>query len=129
MPFALCQFFVIATIAQIMADPISITLAVLAMLDPAIRSCRQAYGTYKLTKNFGRDYHAVQLRLNGQQACLEMALNTELMNLPDENILNTITEQLGNISNHFQSCKDMFARIECHLGTSFCDRLRETESL
>lgn len=92
------------------------TLAVLSILDPAIRACRQAYGTYKLTKNFGRDYHAVQLRLNGQQACLEMALNTELMNMPDGNILNEIKEQLGNIRNHFQSCQDMVASIECHLG-------------
>lgn len=117
MPFALCQFFVIADIAQIMAEPISITLAVLSILDPAIRACRKAYGTYKLTKNFGRDYHAVQLRLNGQQACLEMALNTELMNMPDENMLNNIKDQLENIRNHFQSCQDLVASIECHLGT------------
>lgn len=102
-----------------MAEPISITLAALAMLDPAIRACREAFGAYRLTKNFGKDYRAVQLRLSGQQACLEMALNTELMIKPDGNILNGINEHIGNISNHFQSCQNMVASIEGHLSRCF----------
>lgn len=100
-----------------MVDPISITLAALAILDPAIRACRKAYGTYKLTKNFGKDYRAVQLRLNGQKARLEIAFTTELIVKPDENILNDINEQLGNIRNHFQSCQDIVANIEGPLST------------
>lgn len=100
-----------------MVEPISMTLTALAMLDPAIKACRKAYGTYKLTKNFGEDYRAVQLRLNGQKACLEMAFNTELTIKPNGNILNDINEQLGNISNHFQFCQDIVANIEGHLST------------
>ena len=100
-----------------MVEPISITLAALAMLDPAIKACRKAYGTYKLTENFGKDYRTVQLRLEGQRACLEAALNAELMTKLNGNILNDINEQLGNIRKYFQSCQDMIANIEGHLST------------
>lgn len=98
-----------------MVEPISITLSALAMLDPAIKACRKAFGTYKLTKNFGKDYRTVQLRLEGQKACLETALNAELPVKPNGNTLDDINEQLGNIRNHFQSCQDMVAKIEGHL--------------
>lgn len=94
-----------------MVEPISITLSALALLDPAIRACRSIYGTYRLTKNFGKDYRRVQLRMNGQQACLEVALHTELVK-PDERTLACINEQLGNILNHFQSCQTMVTDIE-----------------
>lgn len=98
-----------------MADPISITLAALAFLDPAIKACRKSYGIYKLSKNFGKDHRAIQLRLSGQQACLELAFKTELTIKPDQNTLDAINEQLGNIINHNQSCQDMIANIEGHL--------------
>jgi hypothetical protein len=103
---------------QKMVEPISITLAALAFLDPMIRAVHKAYGTYKLSKNFGDNYRTVQLRLNGQKACLELAFKTELMVKPDARSLDAINEQLGNIINHFQACQDMVANIEGHLSTS-----------
>lgn len=105
-----------------MVEPISITLAALAFLDPAIRACRKSYGIYKLSKNFGKDYRAVQLRLNGQQACLELAYKTELTVKPDQNTLNAINEQLGNIAIHNESRHDMIADIEGHLSRLLSNR-------
>jgi hypothetical protein len=47
-----------------MPEPIGITLAALALLDPAIKAVRKAYGIYKLTKHFGEHYVSVQRRLD-----------------------------------------------------------------
>ena len=75
-----------------MVEPVSITLAALALLDPAIQSVRKAYSVYRLTRSFGDHYISVQLRLDGEQACLETTLDTNLASKPDEKKLTQIND-------------------------------------
>ena len=57
-----------------MPEPVGISVASLALLDPAIRAVRKAYGTHKLTKLIGEHYVGVQRKLDGEQARLDVAL-------------------------------------------------------
>ena len=69
-----------------MAESVGITLGGIALLDPAIKACRKACGVYKLTRNFGEHYVGVQRRLDGEQARLEIALETQLAVIPDKRV-------------------------------------------
>ncbi|KAL8926908.1 MAG: hypothetical protein Q9208_002717 [Pyrenodesmia sp. 3 TL-2023] len=95
-----------------MAEPVSITLSALALLDPAIKSVRKAYGAYKLTAAFGQHYIGIQRRLDGEQARLETALDTALVSAPSEEQLTQISAQLGHLETHFQACQDLIASID-----------------
>ena len=99
-----------------MAEPISMTLAALSMLDPAIKSVRKAYGVYKLTRAFGDQYVSVQRRLDGEIARLEIALETKLAVMPSEEDTARINVQLGHLRGHFQDCHDLIASIDGHTG-------------
>ena len=99
-----------------MAEPISMTLAALSMLDPAIKSVRKAYGVYKLTKAFGDEYLSVQRRLDGEIARLEIALGIKLGIMPMEKDTEQINIQLGLLREHFQGCQDLIASIDEHTG-------------
>ena len=99
-----------------MAEPISMTLAALSMLDPAIKSVRKAYGVYKLTKAFGDQYVSVQRRLDGEIARLEIALETKLAVMPSIENTERINTQLGNLRIHFQGCQNLIASIDGHTG-------------
>ena len=98
-----------------MVEPISITLSALALLDPAIKSVRKAYGVYKLTSAFGEHYMGVQRRLDGEQARLENALDISLISAPSEEQLTQIKSELGELTKHFQACQDMVASIDCRM--------------
>lgn len=97
-----------------MVEPVSITLAALALLDPAIKSVRKAYGAYKLTAAFGEHYIGIQRRLDGEQARLETALDTTLVSAPSEEQLTQINAQLGQLQLHFQACQHLIASIDRH---------------
>ena len=99
-----------------MVEPVSITLAALALLDPAIRSVRMAYGVYRLTTSFGELYTSTQRKLDGEQARLEMSLDTNLASLPDKKVLTQINDHLGHLEKHFKGCQDLIASIEGHRG-------------
>ena len=101
-----------------MVEPLSITLAALALLDPAIRSVRKAYGVYRLTTHFGEHYISTQRKLDGEQARLETSLDTNLASIPDKKVLVQINEHLGHLEKHFQGCQDLIASIEEHRGRS-----------
>lgn len=101
-----------------MVEPVSVTLAALALLDPAIRSVRKAYGVYRLTKSFGEHYTSVQRRLDGEQARLETSLDTNLASMPDKKVLTEINEHLGHLRNNFQACQGLIASIDGHKGRS-----------
>ena len=99
-----------------MPEPVGITLAALALLDPAIRAVRKAYGTYKLTKLFGEHYVAVQRKIDGEQGVLEAALDTDLACMPKSDVISNINGHLGNLREHFQACQDIVAKIDGHTG-------------
>ena len=94
----------------------SITLAALALLDPAIRSVRKAYGVYRLTTSFGEHFISTQRKLDGEQARLETSLDTNLASMPDKKVLAQINDHLGQLEKHFQGCQSLMASIEGHRG-------------
>lgn len=72
-----------------MVEPVSVTLGALALLDPAIRAVRNAYGVYKLTAAFGEHYIAIQRRLlyaksgaGSADQCAAWTYETSLPSLP-----------------------------------------------
>ena len=93
-------------------EPVGITLASLALLDPAIKACHSAYGVYKLTREFGRHYIEAQRRLEGEKACLEVALDAELAVKPDNSVLQSINAELGAMSENFRACNDLVVSID-----------------
>ena len=99
-----------------MPEPIGIALAALALLDPAIKTVRKAYGIHKLTKHFGEHYVSIQRRLDGEQARLEVALETDLVSVPERQIIEQIKAHLSHMSTNFQACQDMIAVMDGHLG-------------
>ncbi len=99
-----------------MVDPVGIPLAALALVDPWIRACRKAYGLYKLTRNFGVHYVAVQRRLDGEKAVLELSVETQLRCTPEDYIIESINAELGDLRKHFQACQDMILAIDGHTG-------------
>ena len=99
-----------------MAEPVSITLAALALLDPAIQSVRKAYGVYKLTTSFGEHYTSTQRKLDGEQARLETSLDTNLASIPDRKVLTQINDHIGHLEKHFKGCQELIASIEGHRG-------------
>ncbi|KAL2050684.1 hypothetical protein ABVK25_009070 [Lepraria finkii] len=98
-----------------MPEPIGITLAALALLDPAIKTVRKAYGIYKLTEYVGEHCVTIQRRLDGEQARLEVALETDLVSVPERQIIEQVRAHLSHISTKFQACQDMIAVIGGHL--------------
>lgn len=100
-----------------MVEPVSVTLAALALLDPAIRSVREAYSVYKLTRSFGEHYASVQRKLDAEQARLELSLEVNLAFMPDNEMVSEIKTHLGHLRTHFQACQDMIATIDGHTGT------------
>ena len=106
-----------------MGEPISMTLAALSILDPAIKSVRKAYGVYGLTKAFGDHYTSVQRRLDGQQARLEVSLETTIAVMPSREVTARINTQLGHLRRRFQECQDLIASIDGHIGTHRSQRV------
>lgn len=100
------------TVYITMVEPVSVTLGGLALFDPAIRAVRKAYGVYRLTRAFGEDFASVQRRLDGQQARLEIALDTSLASIPGGEIANQIIVHLGHMKRHFDACQDLVTTID-----------------
>lgn len=82
-------------------EPISISLAALAILDPAIKACRKAYGVYRLTKNFGEHYVGVQHRFDAGKARLEVIVEAQLSFIPNGNLVSDIKRELGYMRKNF----------------------------
>ena len=93
-------------------EPISLSLAVLALLDPAVKSVRKAYGVYKLSQNFGEHYVGEQRRLDAEKARLETSLELQLGQVPDRRTIDTINAELGHMRRNFQGCQDLIAQID-----------------
>lgn len=104
-------------------EPVSITLSALALLDPAIRSCRQAYKMYRLGKAFGRDFDSMQRKIDGEKARLEGSLMLELSTAPDMASIEIVKRELGNMRDKFEACQNLIESIDGHVGKSVlsCD--------
>ncbi|KAI9718539.1 MAG: hypothetical protein M1812_003990 [Candelaria pacifica] len=102
-----------------------IVIGGIALLHPAIKACRSAYGTYKLTEAFGTDYRQMYRKLCGQMARLEELSNlklSELVEVPASGtrLFSVILGELGAMRQAFQRCEDLmrlYAGKEAELET------------
>ena len=96
-------------------EPVSITLAAIALLEPAVKGCIEAYGVYKLTKEFGDDFCEYSRKHNAQRARLE-----EWYNWPfyytgtptrSDHLISAIEQELGAMKIEFQHCSDIMIKF------------------
>ncbi|KAH6720783.1 hypothetical protein BKA61DRAFT_595567, partial [Leptodontidium sp. MPI-SDFR-AT-0119] len=85
-------------------------LAVVGLLHPAFKGCFEAYGCYKLTKNFGEDFQKAERSLRGQMARLKLLSDTkitDLMSIPQEGtqLANTVKWTLQEMRKNFERCE------------------------
>jgi hypothetical protein len=82
----------------------------IALVEPCFKACLEAYGFYKLTKNFGHDYQKAERALRGQAARLRVLGDTRINNLllvPEEGtqLAETTISTLQGMSNNFEQCE------------------------
>ncbi len=99
-------------LCEVMPEPIAITLDALALLDPAIKACRKAYKVYKLTRHFGQRYVSNQRRVRGEQARVELILETRIACVPNTELYEIMIQELGSLQQAFQDCQDLVASID-----------------
>ena len=96
-------------------EPVSITLAAIALLEPAVKGCIEAYGVYKLTKEFGHDFCEYSRKYDAQRARLE-----EWYNWPfyytgtptrSDQFIRAIDEELGAMRTNFQLCSNIILKF------------------
>src|SRR5205809_8112209 len=106
-------------------DPVSTTLAVAGVLQPAFAACRKSYKVYKSMQSFGDDFDIARRKLELQIVRLEACSTKKLgflmnnMNPYDENDENTqkVITQPAIIQRHFDVCNkisEKYQRRQCH---------------
>ena len=87
-------------------DPLSLSVATLAFLEPAVKAVKAAYGLHKLNRSFGSDFLQCTRRLEGQKARLEEWSQWPLDEVPSQNsrLSKTITEELAFMETNFAKC-------------------------
>ena len=96
-------------------EPVSITLATIALLEPAVKGCIEAYGVYKLTKEFGHDFCEYSRKYDAQRARLEEWYNwpfyyTGTPSTSDP-LIRVIEEELGAMKIQFQLCSEIILKF------------------
>lgn len=96
-------------------EPVSITLAAIALLEPAVKGCIEAYGMYKLTKDFGHDFCEYSRKYDAQRARLEEWYNWpfDYTGTPAriDPFIRVIEEELGAMRTNFQLCSDIILKL------------------
>ena len=89
-----------------MVEAIGTTLAVVALLEPAIKGTFEAYGLCRLTEAFGSDYGQYSRRLEGQRARLEEWSQWPVDFIPrsGDRISSIILAELGAMTIEFANC-------------------------
>ena len=101
-----------------MADPISLTLAASAFVEPAIRSVYSAYGLHRLNQSFGKDYKEYCRKLDGEKARIEEWSQWPigfLHNGQDENLAQVVVAQLAAIKVYLTDCATLRSKYEIHV--------------
>jgi hypothetical protein len=85
-------------------------LSTLSLLEPGFKACKEAYGFYKLTKNFGENYQKAERGLRGQMARLKLLEDTritDLLSVPDveTRLTETVLWTLQGMRNDFERCE------------------------
>ena len=87
-------------------DPLSLTVATLAFVEPAVKAVKKAYGLHKLNRSFGSDFVQYTRRLEGQKARLEEWSQWPLDEVPSQNnrMVTTVIEELASMEADFSKC-------------------------
>ena len=87
-------------------DPLSLTVATLAIVEPAVKAVKKAYGVHKLNRSFGSDFLIFTRRLEGQKARLEEWSQWPLDEVPSRSnrIVTTLFEELASMEADFSKC-------------------------
>lgn len=98
-----------------MADPISLTLAAAAFVEPAIRATYQAYSLLRLSRSFGPDFKEYSRKLDGQKARLEEWSHWPIGTLLyDENdmLANVVIAELAAMQEKLARCAAIRSKYE-----------------
>lgn len=95
-----------------MSEIAGIVLGGVALFQPAIKACYNAYGFFRLTANFGPDYITATRMLHAQKARLEQLTYHPLISMsviPTEgsDLARQILDELQAIKRNFQLCQDL----------------------
>lgn len=104
-----------------MADPISLTLAAVPIIQPLIRAAYDAIGLHRLNRSFGKDYHEYCRKLDGQKARMEEWSHWPIslpQNDPKDNFDKQILAQLGAIVANLEICAALRRKYETDAQTS-----------
>lgn len=96
-----------------MVEPVSLTLAVVSLLQPTFNVCRTLHRNYKNAKSFGQDYTRLNRDYNIQVARLAIIAEQKLefmelkINPDDQNDTNAqfIKQKLDAISDDLETCR------------------------
>lgn len=100
-----------------MADPISITLAAAAFVEPAIRTAYKAYGLHQLNRSFGKDYSEYCRKLDGQKARMEEWSQWpigSLQNSQNDNLAQVVIAELAATEVNLKECAALRSKYEIH---------------
>ena len=95
-----------------MVEPVSISLAAVALLQPAVQSIFQAYKAYKLTEAFGGDFWEYSRKYDCQHARLEEWLQWRIPFEPQkgDRFSTAVLNQLGIMEREFKYCKALMSK-------------------
>ena len=97
-----------------MAEAIGMTLAVVALVEPAIKSTFEAYGVYRLTEAFGVDFGEYSRKLEGQRARLHAWSQWPIGSVPspENNSTSVILQELAAMKVEFDNCAALRAKYQ-----------------
>jgi hypothetical protein len=107
-----------------MAEPISLTLAAAAFVEPAIRATYQAYSLLRLSRSFGPDFKECCRKLDGQKARLEEWSNWPIGTLlHDENdtLAKVVVAELAAMQDNLVRCAAIRSKYEIDRQASMKD--------
>ena len=100
---------------DVMADPISLTLAAAAFIEPAIRATYQAYSLLRLSRSFGPDFKTYCRKLDGQKARLEELSQWPVGNLlqaENDMLVKVIIAELAAMQENLANCAAIRSKYE-----------------
>jgi Prion-inhibition and propagation len=90
-------------------------IGAIGLIEPFLHACLRSYGLYKLTRDFGEDYHKAERRLQGQRARLKVLSETEtrsIVAIPEDGTIlgATVVSTLQGMKTSFEKCETLMRK-------------------
>lgn len=105
-----------------MGEPVSTTLAAVALLQPFFQACERLHRGYQISQAFGHDFVVIQLALEAQHARLQqiaqrrlrMLKGHEQMDPEDQNdpTISVVIRHLAAVGRSFEECNALMERYQ-----------------